>query len=90
MQISYDRNEMDLAVEFLRNANPSAECLTPDELRDEIEKDMRRAIENGSRSVSRYGYRLTRDDIYGVNGFDITVNLSVGLRPVLVDVYREV
>jgi len=90
MEINYDRNDMDLAIEFLRNANPSAERLTPDELRNEIENDMRRAVESGSTSVSRYGYRLTRDDIYGDNGFDITVNLSVGLPPVWVQVYREV
>ncbi len=89
MEISYDRNAMDLAVEFLRNANPWAERLTSDELRNEMEKDMQRALENGSISITRYGYRLTRDNVYGDNGFDITVSLSVGIEQVPVQVYHR-
>lgn len=86
MKIRYDRNAMDLTVEFLRNANPSAEALTSEELRNEIEGDMRKCLENGESFSTRYGYRVTNDVIFGPDYFDITVNLSTCLPLVLVTV----
>lgn len=89
MEISYDRTAMELSIEFVRNANPVAERFTPDEIRDFMENDMRLCIKEGRSSISRYGYLVNRDFVYGECGFQITVDLAVFLPCTIATVWTQ-